>query len=124
MTLELLLKKTLLLQVLFVATKVIFFGFLNVDLLAILIIYYLVLAAMSIAIVRRMGALNYFEAFFTMGLWLVLSLLTDFLLTANLAGKDIYNDGHFWWSYAIVLLVILIFHKKVHVEVRKGNLQR
>lgn len=124
MTLYQLLAKTVILQVLFVAVKVIFFGYMNVELLPVLIVYYLVLAATSIAVVRRMGPLNYFEAGFVMVLWLILSLATDYIITANLAGREIYDDGHFWWSYAVVLLAIIIFHKKVHVEVRKGNLTR
>lgn len=124
MTLDQLLIKTVTLQVMFVILKVLFFGFLNVESIVILVVYYLVLAAVSIAVVRRIGALNYFEAFLVMGLWLIVALATDFLITANLAGSEIYNDGHFWWSYLIVLVVILVFHKKVHVEVRKGNLTR
>lgn len=124
MSLDQLLIKTISLQVMFVILKVFFFGFLNVELLPILVVYYLVLAGMSIAVVRRFGPLNYFEAFLVIALWLIIALLSDYLVTANLAGKEIYSDGHFWWSYAVVVLAILIFHKKQHVEVRRGNFTR
>jgi hypothetical protein len=115
-----LLTKTVIMQVILVVIKIIFFGFLNIELVPILIIYYLLLAASSIALVRRFGPINYFEAFFAMGLWLVLSLLTDYFITSAVTGKDVFRDPHFWLSYVVVLLAMLIFHKKQHVAVRKA----
>lgn len=115
-----LISKTVLMQLFLVIIKIIFFGFLNIELLSILIVYYLLLAAFAIALVRRFGPLNYFEAFLAMGLWLILSLVMDYLITASIIGREVFSDYHFWISYAVVLLAILIFHKKQHVEMRKA----
>ncbi len=115
-----LISKTVLMQLFLVIIKIIFFGFLNIELLSILIVYYLLLAACAIALVRRFGPLNYFEAFLAMGLWLILSLVTDYLITASIIGREVFSDYHFWISYAVVLLAMLIFHKKQHVEMRKA----
>ena len=112
--------KTVTMQALLVILKVIFFGSLNVELLSILILYYLLLAASAIALVRRFGPINYFEAFLAMILWLILSLATDYLITVPIVGKEAYSDIHFWISYPVVLLAILFFHKKQHVEMRKA----
>lgn len=112
--------KTLFMQVFLVIIKVIFFGFLNVTLLPILIIYYLLLAAAAIALIRRFGPINYFEAFLAMFLWAVISLASDLIITSSIIGREVYSDWHFWLSYGVVLLAILIFHKKQHVEVRKA----
>lgn len=107
-------------QVLLVMIKIVFFGFLNIELLAILIIYYLLLVASSIALIRRFGPINYFEAIFAMVLWLIISLITDYVITSAVTGKEVFSDWHFWISYAVVLLAMLIFHKKQHVEIRKA----
>lgn len=112
--------KTATLQALLVILKIIFFGYLNIELLAILIIYYLLLSACSIALVRRFGPINYFEAFLVIILWLIISLATDYYITATVVGGEVFADIHFWISYAVVLLAILIFHKKQHVEMRKA----
>ena len=124
MTLDQLIIKTVILQVLFIGVKVIFFGILNVNLLPIVIVYYVLLAAMSIAVVRRFGPLNYFEMFFVMIIWLIISLVADFVITSSFAGREIYSSANFWWSYAVVLLAMLMFFKKEHVEIRKGNLKK
>jgi hypothetical protein len=75
---------------------------------------------MAIALIRRFGPINYFEAFFVMFLWAVISLASDLIITSSIIGREVYSDWHFWLSYVVVLLAILIFHKKQHVEVRKA----
>ncbi|HMR55400.1 MAG TPA: hypothetical protein PKD34_02300 [Candidatus Doudnabacteria bacterium] len=112
--------KTLFMQVFLIIIKIIFFGYLNISLLPILIIYYLLLAAAAIALIRRFGPINYFEAFLAMFLWAVISLASDLIITSLIIGREVYSDWHFWLSYAVVLLAMLIFHKKQHVEIRKA----
>lgn len=112
--------KTVTMQALLVILKVIFFGSLNIELISILVIYYLLLAASAIALVRRFGPINYFEAFLAIILWLIISLITDYLITATIVGREVFSDKHFWISYLVVLLAILFFHKKQHVEMRKA----
>lgn len=124
MTLDQLVTKTIVLQALLLIVKVIFFRFLNMDLLPILVVYYILTAALGIAVVRRIGAINYFEAFFLIIVWLVLGLVTDYYIVAAMAGREALRDIHYWITYGVIILSILLFHKKVHVEVRKGNMTR
>lgn len=119
-----LIAKTAIVQVLLLASRIVFFRFLNIDLLPIAIIYYLLLAAISIAVARRLGIVNYLEIFLTIIIWLVFSLVIDLVITREVIGSEQYLTLHFWISYLIMPLAILIFHKKQHVEVRKGNYQR
>lgn len=116
--------KTLIVQVLLLATRIVFFRALNIELLPVLILYYLFLAAISIAVARRLGVVNYLEIFLTIIIWLVFSLAIDLIITREIIGTDLYTTWNFWISYLVMPLAILIFHKKQHVEVRKGNYQR
>lgn len=120
MTPSQLIAKTAVVQVLLFATRVVFFRYLNIELLPILIVYYLFLAAVSIAVARRLGVVNYLEIFLTIIIWLVFSLVIDLILTREIIGGDKYLTTNFWISYLIMPLAILIFHKKQHVAVRKG----
>ncbi len=121
MKLDQLVIKTAIVQVLLMITKIIFFKYLNLEFLPILILYYVVLAAVCIAIVRRLGALNYFEAILLTIIWLVLNILLDLLITQAIINKGVFGNGHFWISYLVMPIVLFIFHKKVHVEARKAS---
>lgn len=116
-----LLIKTVIVQVLLMITKIIFFKYLNIDSSAILIVYYVVLAAISIAVVRRLGILNYFEIFLITIIWLVLNILLDLLITQAIINNGVFSNGHFWISYLVMPLAVIIFHKKLHVEARKAS---
>ena len=106
-------------QVLFVLAKTFFISFLNIETLVARIGLWVILAIIAIAVVRRMGVLNYLEAFLITIVWLVVSLLTDLVITTTLTGREVYTTWYFWISYLVVILAIIIFHKKSHVEVRK-----
>ncbi len=106
-------------QIFFAVTKVIFIQYLNIDSFFFIGLMWLVLAVGAIAIVRRMGVLNYFEDFFTVILWTLTSLVVDLVITTTIVGRDVYSTGYFWLSYLIVILAVIIFHKKTHVEIRK-----
>ncbi|QQS23220.1 hypothetical protein IPM19_01490 [bacterium] len=112
--------KTAIVQVLLLATRIVFFRLLNIELLPILIAYYVFLAAVSIAVARRLGVVNYLEIFLTIIIWLVFSLVIDLVITREVIGGDKYLTVNFWVSYLIMPIAILIFHKKQHVAVRKG----
>ncbi len=120
MKLDQLILKTVIVQVLLMITKVIFFRFLNTDLLPILILYYFILAVISIAVVRRLGVLNYFEGILVTIIWLVLNILIDLLITQAIIDNGVFSNVHFWISYLVLPLTVLIFHKKAHVETRKA----
>ena len=106
-------------QILFIITKIIFINYLNIDSYFFIAVMWIVLSAITIAIVRRMGVLNYFESFFIAVVWTVFSLVLDLLITTAVTGRDVYRTYYFWLSYLLVILVIIIFHKKAHVQMRR-----
>lgn len=120
MKLDQLIIKTVLVLVLLMLAKVIFFKLLNLDLWPILILYYLVIAAVPIAVVRRIGTLNYFEIFLLTIIWLVFDILVDLLITQAIIANGVFSNGHFWLSYLVLPIVVILFHKKVHVEAKKA----
>src|SRR3954468_12773705 len=105
-------------QILFVITKVIFIQYLNIDSSFVIGLMWVVLSVIAIAIVRRMGVLNYFESFFIAFMWTLASLILDFLITTHVTGTDVYKTWYFWLTYLLIILVIILFHKKVHVQIR------
>jgi hypothetical protein len=106
-------------QIFFAVTKVIFIQYLNIDNFFFIFLMWVILALGAITIIRRMGVLNYFEDFFTVALWTLTSLVVDLVITTSIVGRDVYTTGYFWLNYLVVILAVIIFHKKAHVEVRK-----
>ncbi len=124
MTIASLIFGTLIGQILFVITKVFFFNYLNIDLLPVKIAYFLALIIISIAVVRRMGILNYLESVFLAVVWAVALLITDFVITASLIGGDMFTDFYYWISNLAIVLSVIVFHKALHVQVRKANVNK
>ncbi len=87
------------------------------------IAYFLALIIITIAVVRRMGVLNYLESFLIAIVWFVAMILVDMVITSFLIGRDMYTHLYFYLSYLVVLLSIIFFHKALHVQVRKANLK-
>lgn len=112
---------TIISEILFVATKVLFINYLNMDNLIIKVVYFLVLVIITTAVVRRMGVLNYIECFFLAIVWLVVMILVDMLITSFLIGREMYHHIYFYFSYLVVPLAIILFHKALHVQARKSN---
>lgn len=121
MTIVSLIIGTIVSQILFATTKVLFITSVNLDSGWMMTVFFVALAAEAIAISRRMGTLNYLEAFFLTAVWLILSLLVDLVITTNFTGRDVYTTLYFWMTYLVIALAVIIFHKKIHVEVRKTN---
>lgn len=121
MNIKSLLVGTIVGQIFFVITKVIFINYLNFDNTIIFWLFFVLLTVETIAIVRRMGILNLFESIFLAAIWLIVSLLTDLVVTANLIGYDIYKHIYFWATYLVIILALFIFHKKAHIEARKSK---
>lgn len=124
MTPDQVLIKTAILQIILIILKVVFFSFLNMDLWPIIFLYYVLVAGLGIAVVRRFGPINYFEAFLLIIVWLFISLISDYLIVLSVAGAEVLRDVHYWLAYPVIILAILIAHKKIHVEVRRGNMKR
>lgn len=121
MTVASLLLGTIISQILFILTKVFFMGSMNLESWVVVLIFYIALALETIAVVRRMGVLNYIESLFLVGVWVITTLIADFLITANWVGRDIYGSWQYWFTHVVIILALLIFHKKLHVEVRKAS---
>ena len=121
MTIPSLLIGTFIAQVLFVITKVFFINTLNMDSWAIMVAFFVLLIVETIAVVRRMGTLNYIESFFLVGVWLITILIVDYAVTSRLIDDDLYTTLYYWMTYLAIILSLIIFHKKLHVQVRKAN---
>ncbi len=106
-------------QILFVFAKLFFINYLNIDSIVAQIGLWIVLMLIAIAVVRRMGVLNYLESILIVILWTVIGLFVDFVVTTAMTGRDVYKTWYFWISYILIIVAVMIFHKKVHVETRK-----
>lgn len=120
MTIASLLIGTFVSQVLFVIAKILFFNSLNMENMGVVIAFYVVLVLITIAVARRMGTLNYFESIFLAIVWLLITLFTDFVVTTAVLGRDVYSSMHWWIGVLIIPLAVFVFHKKLHIEARKG----
>ena len=105
---------------LFSIWKVVFFGYLNIEGFVLVLGYFIVIALITIAIVRRFGPLNYLEAFLMMFIWFVVGIFVDIVVVVSLVSTDLYTNWLFWATQPAVLLTIFRFHKKLHVEARKA----
>ncbi len=118
MTPEKFLTFTALAIVLTTAVKLFFIVALNIDNIYIVYVMWLAVALVSIACSRRLGVISYVEAVLVMGVWLALSLVLDVIVIATIATNDIYHHLYLWISYLVMALMVFLFHKKRHVEVR------
>lgn len=83
------------------------------------IIYWLLTAVVAAAMVRRLGVMNFFEAIFVIGLWVLGDMFSDLVLTSVFTGMDIFQSVNLWVGYGFQALAIFIFHKMRHIEIRK-----
>lgn len=123
MTIGSLLVGTFISEVLFVLTKVVFIKYLNLDSWLIKAAFFIVLAIAAIATVRRMGILNYIESFFLVIVWTIAGLITDYIITTRILGLDVYTTLNFWLAYIVIIVAVLVFHKKMHIEARKSKVK-
>ena len=81
--------------------------------------FYALVAVFFVALVRRFGVISYFEVFFALGVWIVVDLLLDLIITSNFTGLALFKSTVFWYGYLDLFLATVIFHKKRHVYLRK-----
>ena len=112
---------TLISELLFIATKVLFFHYLNIDNEFVKITFFVIIIIETIVVVRRLGIINYLESFLLMIVWFIAMMIADIAITATLIGRDFYGHLYYWLGNLFVLLAILFFHKALHVEVRRAN---
>lgn len=80
--------------------------------------FWLATAAVVAAIVRRFGTITFFEAFFVVFVWSLGNLLLDLLLLSPSTGLSIFSSTQYWWSFAVLIAAIMLFHKKHHIKIR------
>lgn len=99
--------------------ELVFLNVLNPEALGIKILFWVLLGVVSIALVRRLGVLQYLESFFVILSWLVFSLIVDALFTQQFVAAGFWTNVAVWIGRLVSALAILFFHKKRHVEIRK-----
>lgn len=99
--------------------KVIAFQLFDLKLLAISLLFGLLVFVLTVASTRRLGVINYLEAMLAAGLWFIMILLTDLLVTGPLAGYGIFKTLLLWLSYLLGIITVLLFHKKRHIDIRR-----
>jgi hypothetical protein len=124
MTIASLLLGTAAFELLFIFTKVIFLHYLNMDSVVIVVAYFVAIVIVTVAVVRRMGVLNYVEAFFLCLLWILVTLALDFLITATLISRDFFSLWNYWLSYLVFVIALILFHKKLHLQVRRAAAEK
>ncbi len=109
------------LSLILTTVKLVFYRFLNTESLIILLFIYLLIVVLTIASVRRVGIINYLESVVVMVFWLFFGLGFDIFAIGMGFGLDPYTHITFWLMYPLVLLTIFLFHKKRHVDIRRGG---
>ncbi len=93
--------------------------YVNIAPLALNIIVWFLVLILAIALVRRLGVLNFLEGLLVFAVWLFFRAFTDILITAPLLGLGMYGKSQIWISYLILFVGVFFFHKKRHVHIRK-----
>ncbi len=99
-------------------TKVLFATALDINNIYIVYVMWLLVAVWAIAFTRRLGVLNYLESIMVLIVWVVTSLILDYIILGTLLGNDVYRHLYLWISYLIIVIAVFLFHKKRHVEIR------
>lgn len=81
-------------------------------------VYFFLIAVVAAAMVRRFGIINYLEGLFVMIFWFLVDACLDLLITAFILGLGMFLKWQLWVGYFVMMLVVLAFHKKRHVQIR------
>lgn len=110
----------LLLALVLVVLKTIFFGWFTWSETSILhLIYWGAGFVLTPALVRRLGVITILEAIIVMILWLILQVIADVIIAIPIVGWRVMIDGYFAVGYLVPPAAIFLFHKKRHVHRRK-----
>ena len=74
---------------------------------------------LSVAFIRRIGVLNFMEAFFIFLVWFLGGLFLDLLITSAFVRVPVFIQNTYWYGYLFMLFSIMLFHKKRHIHIRK-----
>jgi hypothetical protein len=82
------------------------------------IVYWILTAVIIAALVRRFDYISFLEAFLVVFFWTLLDLLLDLVLLSPYIGLSIYSSAEYWWGLVIMIVSIMVFHKKRHIKIR------
>ena len=82
-------------------------------------LYWAAVSIVTVYLVRRLGIINFFEAFLVIGLWVAGDVLLDAMLTASFSSTRIFSQLYFWGGYGFMAVFIFFMHKKRHIHIRK-----
>jgi hypothetical protein len=105
--------------IILLAVKLVFFKVFNVTSDGAEYFYWVVLAIVGVALVRRLAVINYLEAAFVALLWFLFNVFFDLIVTARFLGIGMFGKWQLWVGYLVLILSIFFFHRKRHVEIRK-----
>jgi hypothetical protein len=80
--------------------------------------------AIATACIRRLGVINYLEAFFIGSFWFIGMLLFDLVVLTVIFKISTFNQLLYWVSTIIILLTFFQAHKKRHVDIRRQKQQK
>jgi hypothetical protein len=75
------------------------------------ILFAVVTALVTTAIVRRAGIVNHFETIVSLVFWVPLVILWDFTILTAFLGYDMFREVYWWVGYAAMTFAIMVFHK-------------
>ena len=82
------------------------------------IAFYIIMAVVGAALVRRFGVINFFESFFIIFIWVLGDALLDLIITSHFTGLSLFSGQEYWAGAVFFGLSIFLFHKKRHLQVR------
>jgi len=83
------------------------------------IVFWVLVAILAAAMSRRFGIIHFVEAGVIIGVWCVTTVLVDLIITRAFTGTHIFSTAAYWYSYLMIGLSVLFFHKKRHIHLRK-----
>ncbi len=107
------------LTIILVVLKLIAFQFFDLKLLVVSMLFGLVVLILTVACTRRLGVINYLEAMLAAGLWFIMILFMDLIVTGPIVGYSIFKTLLLWLSYLLGIIIVLLFHKKRHIDIRR-----
>ncbi len=107
------------LQLIFItAVKVYFFKNYDFSNALNVYLYWGAIVVITAAFVRRLGIINFLEAFIVCILWFVADSFVDLIFTSGMAGLSIFATRGYWSGHVMMLATILLAHKKKHLYAR------
>ncbi len=108
----------------FSALKVVFYRSFDYTSIFWEFLYWAATVIITVVLVRRLGVINFLEAMFVAGFWLVFDFLLDFFITWPLSGTMIYATLALWAGYLFMVLFVFFLHQKRHIHIRKEQAAR